>query len=128
MAFSTFLGNEILDYFLRNTAPTAVTTNWISLHTADPGATGAAEATYTSYARIQVTSGFAVAVAKTTDNDAAITFPENTGGSQTVTHVGIWTLVTGGNFLIGGALVASRDITAGGIPEFAAADLDVTLT
>ena len=128
MAFATFLGNEVLDYFLRNAAPPTIASVFVSLHTADPGATGASETTYTGYARIEVTTGFAVAVSKTTDNDAAITFGENTGGAQTVTHAGMFDAVTAGNFLIGGALTASRNITTGGIPEFAAGDLDVTLT
>ncbi len=130
MAFGTAYANAILDNLLRNDATPAViyASVFISLHTGDPGATGAAEAAYTSYARIEVTVGFSAAASKTTDNDAAITFPENTGGSETETHVGIWDSVSVGAFLAGGALTASQLVPGGGIPEFAAGDLDVTLT
>lgn len=130
MAFGTAYGNAVLDNLLRNDATPAViyASVFISLHTADPGATGAAEAAYTSYARIEVTVGFAAAASKTTNNDAAVTFPENTGSNETETYVGIWDAVSSGAFLGGGALTASQLVPAGGIPEFAAGALDVTLT
>jgi len=130
MAFGTTYANIVLDNLLRNDSTPSATyaSVFISLHTGDPGATGASEAAYTSYARIEVTVGFSAAASKTTDNDAAITFPENTGGSETETHVGIWDSLTTGVFLAGGALTASQLVPGGGIPEFAAGDLDVTLT
>ena len=128
MAFSTYMANELLDHMLRNSAAPTVATVYISLHTGDPGSTGASETTYTGYGRVAVASGFSVAASKTTDNDSAITFGEMTAGPATMTHVGIWDAVTSGNFMIGGALTSSVAVGVGGIPEFAAGDLDVTLT
>lgn len=131
MAFSTYMANRIIDIMVNGGAAPLLANTYVSLHTGDPGNTGANEATYTSYARVAVasgTAGFAVAATKTTDNENAITFPENTGTLQAVTHVGIWDAASTGNFIIGGALSGSTDIGAGGIPEFAAGDLDLTLT
>ena len=130
MAFGTAYANALLDNLFRNDSTPSATyaSVFISLHTGDPGSTGASEAAYTSYARIEVTTGFSAAASKTTDNDAAITFAENTGGSETETHVGVWDTASAGAFLIGGALTASQIVPGGGIPEFAAGDLDATLT
>lgn len=68
---------------------------WISLHTADPGTTGASEATGGSpaYARKQTTWGAA--------SNGAITGSEVTidAAQGTYTHAGIWSAETGGTFI-----------------------------
>lgn len=109
---------------------------YISLHTADPGETGnqtTSEATYTSYARVAVarsTSGWTVATADpaTAKNDAAISFPQATGGSDTITYFAIGTDSTGvGNLLFSGILDASLAVSNGITPEFAISALTITL-
>lgn len=108
---------------------------YISLHTADPGETGnqtTSEATYTSYARVSVNrasgaGGWTVST-NNASNASTITFPAATGGSNTITHFGIGSDSTGvGNLFFKGALGASRVISAGITPSFAAGDLDVNL-
>ena len=105
----------------------------ISLHTANPNETGSqttTEAAYTSYARVDVarsTAGWSVA-SGVADNDAAITFPAATGGSETETHFGIGSDASGaGNLFLWGALTASLAVSSGITPSFAAGALDVTL-
>jgi hypothetical protein len=109
---------------------------YISLHTADPTETGdqtSSEATYTSYARVSVarsTAGWTAATADpaTVTNDAAITFPACTGGSNTITYFGIGTDASGtGNLLFSGPLDASLAVSSGITPEFAINALTVTL-
>lgn len=104
---------------------------YISLHTADPGETGnqtTSEATYTGYARQAVArsgAGWTV-TADTVDNAAEIAFPEATAGSDTVTHFGIGTAVSGvGNLLMSAVLDASRAISAGITPRFQTGALNV---
>lgn len=106
---------------------------YISLHEADPGETGdqtTNEGNYTSYARVSVarsTAGWTVA-AGVADNDAAITFPACTGGSDTETHFGIGSDASGaGNRFMNGALTASLAVSSGITPSFAIGALDVTL-
>jgi len=110
---------------------------YISLHTADPGGTGdqtTSEATYTSYARVSVarsTAGWTVTTADpaTAKNDAAITFPQATGGTDTITHFGIGTDSTGtGNLLFTGVLSSSLAVSNGITPDFAINALTVTAT
>jgi len=109
---------------------------YIGLHTADPGETGTqstSEATYTSYARVSVarsTSGWTVTTADpaTVTNDAAISFPQATGGTDTVTYFGIGTDASGtGNLLFSGILDASLAVSNGITPEFAINALTITL-
>jgi hypothetical protein len=105
---------------------------YISLHTADPGETGSqttSEATYTSYARVAVarsTSGWTVS-GNSVSNDAAVSFPAATGGSNTITHFGIGTDSSGaGTLLMSGALTASLAVSAGITPSFAIGALTAT--
>lgn len=106
---------------------------YISLHTANPNETGnqtTSEAAYTSYARQSVarsTAQWSVA-SGVADNDNAINFPAATGGSETETHFGIGSDVSGtGNLNFWGALTAGLAVSSGITPSFAAGALDVTL-
>lgn len=104
----------------------------ISLHTGDPGEAGAqntSECAYTGYARVAVarnSGGWTVSGANAS-NTAAITFGQKTaGGDETVTHFGIGSASSGaGNLFFKGALSASRLISNGITPQFAAGELDV---
>jgi len=104
---------------------------YVSLHTADPGEAGnqtTSEAAYTSYARVAVArsaAGWTVA-AENCSNAAAVTFPQCTGGSSTVTYFGIGTASSGaGVLLFSGILTAQLAVSAGITPEYAIGDLDV---
>ena len=106
---------------------------YIGLHEANPNETGnqtTSEGNYTSYARVSVarsTAGWSVA-AGVADNDAAITFPACTAGSDTETHFGVGSDSTGaGNLFIWGALTASLAVSAGITPSFAIGALDTSL-
>lgn len=125
-SFSTYLGNALLNEVLRNTGYTPAATVYISLHTADPGLTGASEVSGGAYARQSI--AFAAASAKVCINSALITFPTATVAWGTITHAGIWDASTAGNFLFGDALTISRVIGIGDIFKFAAGDAKVTLT
>ena len=111
---------------------TAAGTFYISLHTADPGETGAqntTEANYTGYARVAVarTAGGWTVTGNSATNAAAINFPAATGGASTVTHFGIGTdSASAGNLLFKGALTASLSVSNGITPSFAIGALSVT--
>jgi hypothetical protein len=106
---------------------------WISIHTADPGETGAqntTEAAYGSYARqdeARNTTQWTV-TGNTADNDNVITYPTATSGSETETHFGLGSASSAaGNLFFYGALTASLAVSTGITPEFAAGALDITL-
>lgn len=106
---------------------------YISLHTANPNETGTqttSEAAYTSYARVSVarsTAGWTVA-SGVADNDAAVTFPAATGGSETESHFGVGSDTSGaGNLFLWGAMTATLAVSNGITPSFAIGQLDITL-
>lgn len=80
--------------------------DFVSLHTADPGLTGANEATGAPYARKPITFSAAtggIATGPQTTVDVA---------AGTYTHAGYWTALTGGTFVGGSALSAAKSDTA----------------
>lgn len=105
---------------------------YIGLHTGDPGEAGdqtTNEATYTSYARVAVvrSAGGWTVTNNTVENAGIISFPQCTGGSNTITHFSIGTASAGaGKLLFKGALTSSLAISNGITPQFAAGALDVT--
>jgi hypothetical protein len=80
---------------------------YVSLHTADPGATGAAEVTggTPAYTRRAVT--WTAAVAGVRGLNAAVTF--DVPSATTVTYFGLWSAATGGTFLGGDVLRDADD-------------------
>lgn len=118
MPYSTALKNALLNT-LRNVsyAEAAV---WVSLHTADPGDTGANEVSGGSYARIAVTFNAAAAGSMDSSSTPVINVPAGT----TITHLGLWDAETVGNWL------GSSDITDevfGGAGTYTVDDLDLDL-
>lgn len=112
---TTTIGNLADD---AGTSP--ATTITVALHTADPGEAGTQatnEATYTSYARVAVArSGAGWTVTGNSVSPAAnISFPEATGGSETITH---WSVGTGvSNYMIAsGTVTPNISVTTGVTP------------
>lgn len=105
---------------------------YISLHTADPGEAGTqstSEATYTSYARVAVnrTSGAWTVSGNQVSNAAAITFPACTGGSNTITHFGIGSALSGaGNLFFKGTVTPNISVASGVAVNFPIGQLVTT--
>lgn len=97
---------------------------YVSLHTGDPGSTGANEVVGGSpaYARKAVTWNSASGA--DLDNNANPTFDIPAG--TTITHYGLQSASSGGTFYGGDALSAPE--TFGGQGTYTLTDLDVTLT
>ncbi|GII63548.1 hypothetical protein Skr01_36330 [Sphaerisporangium krabiense] len=97
--------------------------DFVSLHTADPGTTGASEVTGGSYAR--QAKAWNPASGGNLDDSNAPTF--NIPALTTITHFGLWTEATGGTFLGAGPLSSSESYGAAG-GTYQLADVDVSLT
>lgn len=83
--------------------------SYISLHTADPGTTGASEVTGGTYARVQTTWAAAASGSKA---GSQVTINVPTG--VTITHFGVWSAATAGTFTFGAALSASQAFASAG--------------
>lgn len=124
MSISDYLEKKILDKVFRNTDFT-VTNPYCSLHTADPGETGASEVTGGSYARQLMEMDAAHATNGTTQNTNTEDF--TLMPAVTVTHVAFWDASSAGNCLWSGALSASKVVNSGDTFRIVAGALVVTL-
>jgi hypothetical protein len=103
------------------------TTAYVSLHTGDPGNTGATEVSGGAYAR-QGPITFANAGNNPTvaSNSAIITFPVATAAWGTIAYFGVWDAATSGNFRGSGALTTAKAVNSGDTARFAAGALTIT--
>jgi len=97
------------------------TTLTVSLHTGDPGEAGSmltSEAAYTGYARQTVarTGAGWVVTGNSVSPAAIITFPEATGGTETITHFGVGTGVSN-NLMYKGTVTPNISITTSVTPR-----------
>ena len=100
---------------------------YVSLHTADPGNTGASEVSGSAYARVgPVTFANAGNNPTVASNSAIVTFPMASGSWGTVSYFGIWTAASGGTFQGSGALTTSKAVGNGDTARFLAGALTIT--
>jgi hypothetical protein len=103
MSFTAAVRNDMLDD-LDSLATHA------SLHTADPGTTGASEVAGGSYTRQAITWQAAGSGSKTLVASVTFQIPPST----TITHAGTWNAASSGTFRGGGALSASESYSGTG--------------
>lgn len=135
---STYTKNNILKALLQGVALPLPAGTWISLHTADPGATGTNEVStsaWPAYVRRKAEAAGAMGTGWTTPstgvstNTNQLTFPSNDGaGTVTVTHFAIWDAATSGNCLDSAALTTPRTLSVGDIIVFDVGSLSVTVS
>jgi hypothetical protein len=122
--------NDIMQFIFNGVAmPSYGSTLLVHLHTSDPGEAGSgatSEADYTGYAPVVVArdaGGFTVTNNQAV-NTAEVTFPECTGGANTITHASVTTV--GDQILYSGALTAPINISNLITPRFPAGTLVMT--
>lgn len=122
MALSDYKEKKLLDHSNNVAAWTAPTTQYLALFLNDPTDAGTGTQVNTTvydtaYARQAITFGAATLGAGSTTNTNTVTFPATVYGSNnaayTVTHIGIYDALTGGNLLDYGPLNASISRVAG---------------
>lgn len=90
---------------------TAATNVFVKLHTGDPGATAAANASVGSTTRVVVTQAAPSAGSMSINGTNPVW--TNGGTSETITHISVWDAITTGNFLYSVALTASKAWASG---------------
>lgn len=125
-AMSNYLENTLINAVLRGTTYTSPTTVYLALFTSNPTDAGTgSEVSGGAYARQAIafsTPSDGVAV-----SSADIFYPVATAAWGTVTHIGIYDALTGGNLLFHGALTNSKTIAADDQLKIAAGDVSITL-
>lgn len=117
-------GNGIIGHITGQAELSAPSSTVISIHSGDPGATGANEHAYSGYARQAVTWN-AASLGVPASNDGDITFPAAPAGGITISHIGIWD--DGGTFIMGIA-IASRTFPEGTSPKLVDGVVQVSAT
>lgn len=119
--------NDYMQFIFNGVAMPAYGANlYVHLHTADPGEAGTGstnEADYTGYAAVSVSrdaGGFTVTNNQAV-NVAEVTFPQCTGGTNTLTHASVTN--AGGQILYSGALSAQLSVSNLITPRFPAGTL-----
>lgn len=139
---SNYLENKLIDHIFRAATFAKPSTLYFALFTAAPSdAGGGTEVSGGAYARQALnpsdtnwtatqggTSGASSGTGGHTDNAIAIAFPVATTDWGTITHLGIFDAVSGGNLLFHAALASSKSILSGDIFQHSIADVDVTFS
>jgi len=127
MSFSDNAETLVLNWVFTSSSATRPTAWYLALFTTDPtdADTGTEVSTSgTAYARESVT--FTVS-GDTASNTAAVEFATATASYGTVSHVGVYDAVTGGNLIAHAALSTAKTIDTGDVLRLPAGDLDITL-
>lgn len=125
-AMSDYLENTLINAVLRGTAYTSPSKVYLALFTNDPTDAGTGtEVSSGAYARREITfsapsNGVAV-------SSADVLFPVATASWGTITHIGIYDALTGGNLLFHGVLTNSKTIAADDQLKIASGDVSITL-
>lgn len=129
MAISTDVANKILDALILGSNSLFYSQKWVSLHTGDPGATGASEVVLPGYSRKYSGNAFTVAAASRSISSAGAVgeFTASSGAPVTITHWGAWDSSTAGIFIMGGTLGVSRLFGPTAAANFLAGELTVTI-
>lgn len=125
MSISNYAELKLLGAIFNSAAFGVANNPYISLHDGDPGEAGASEITAGAFSYARQQAAFGSPGSGATENAGAISWTNLP--AKTLTHVGVWDAVSGGNFLWGGALNTSKITNAGDTFTINAGSLDVTL-
>lgn len=125
-AISDYLENALLNATLRGVAYSAPSTVYLALFTTNPTDAGTgSQVTGGAYVRRAIT--FGTPSNGTISNSAEVLFPVATANWGTITHVGIYDALSGGNLLYHGALTNSKTIQSNDQLKINAGDITVSL-
>ncbi len=127
-SFSDYLEDALLDHVFKTSAFGEPADIYIELYTVAPSdAGGGTPAVGGSYAR-KVHNTWDVAAGGAIENTGAITFVQATGDWGLIVALGIFDAITAGNFLAWCDLTVNKNVLSGDTAEFAAGEIDITLS
>lgn len=125
-AMSNYLENALINAVLRGTSYVSPSKVYLALFTNDPTDAGTGtEVGSGAYARSEIT--FSVPSNGVAVSSADVLFPVATASWGTITHIGIYDALSGGNLLFHGVLTNSKTIAADDQLKIAAGDVSITL-
>lgn len=125
-AFSDYAEDALLDHILGTASMTSPADVYLALFLSDPtDADTGTEVSTGGYAR--VVAAFTAASGGVASNSGDLTFTATGADFGTVTHIGLYDALSGGNLLMHTALSASRTVLNGDTLTFATGNLVFTL-
>jgi hypothetical protein len=110
MALSTANADAILNALLRNVSFAGPAALFLSIHTSDPGTTGASE--FTNYTGTRPSISFSASANGTITSSNQQDYLAM--GATTITYYGLWSATAGGTFQFGRPLDIARSTDATG--------------
>lgn len=130
MTLSTHTREGLVDAFVAKTGFSGASTLYMSLHTSSPGGSGSNELSGNGYGRRAITFGVSSSQSSTkwggvSTNSQVFT---STGSSwSSATYFGLWSAVSGGNFISYALLDATETVSAGGVLTFATGEVSAEI-
>jgi hypothetical protein len=113
-ALSNYAEKLLLDYLLTTSAVTRPTAWYVALFTSAPDDAGnGTEVSTGGYSRQVLTTSVATSGVGTASNTNTVSFVASGASYGTVTHVGIFTSLAGGNLLWHGPILVSKEVLDG---------------
>lgn len=130
MSVTFYSSNRVLDRVMGGVAFTPPTTYYFGLSTTtiNIDGTGATEPSGGAYARVALTNdktSWTTASNGTLTNSVAVTFAESTTSWGTITYVGMWDALSGGNLWWYDVLTPSRTVASATTVLFAIGSITV---
>jgi hypothetical protein len=127
-ALSNYAEKLLLDWSMTTGSATRPTAWYVALYTAAPSDSGGGtEVSTGGYARQSVTFDAASSPGGTTSNNNTVSFTASGASYGTVSHIGIFDNVSGGNLLWHGSMTASKTVADGDTLEFSIGNIDLTI-
>jgi hypothetical protein len=131
MPSSQYFAEVKLNWLRGTAAPAALTNLYVSLHTADPGANGINNDVTAAVASARGVIPIANLSAPTAaagggfqiSNTASLVMTNSALAIATLTHVGFWNALSGGNFICYGTLSPATPVAIGDVLRFAVGQL-----
>lgn len=132
MPYSQYLNDQTLNWFRGSSFAAAPSTNiFLSINSADPGLTGANADVSTAVVGGRTTVPIAVFGAPSSPtsggrqiaNNSEVSLTASALSGATLTHFGLWTAASGGNFLCYGILAQPVNVLTGDLLRFLPGDL-----
>lgn len=131
MAASTYVGDALLNWLKGSAYPAAPGSLYVSVHVADPGGAGSSGDVTMSVlnGRVQLPQADLGAPSASAgggrqiSNTAPLVLTNSALAPVTLTHFGIWSASTAGNFLVSGQLAVPVVVLIGDVLRIAAGQL-----
>lgn len=126
-SLSAYLENALLNHVLGGSSYTKPSALYVALFTSDPTESGTAGTEVSGGGYARKTATFSTSTAGSINTNADVIFNVATASWGTVTHIGVFDALTGGNMLFHGALTTSKPINTDDQFKITSTNLTITL-